>query len=86
MSEIWEYRFDEWSESQADKYYDELIANCQKIAEDTTLGKNYRGILNQLFGFKINGHIIFYRVLNENYIEITRILYERMDLKTRIAE
>jgi len=33
-----------------------------------------------------NRHIIFYRTLNENYVEITRILHERMDLKKRIAE
>ncbi|MFO7673877.1 MAG: type II toxin-antitoxin system RelE/ParE family toxin [Lutibacter sp.] len=35
---------------------------------------------------KTNRHIIFYRILNENDVEITRILHERMDLKRRISE
>jgi toxin ParE1/3/4 len=76
LSNIWEYTFEVWSEQQADKYYSELISICQEIAE----------ISKQLFGIKANRHIIFYRTLNENYVEITRILHERMDLRRRITE
>ena len=86
LSKIWEYTFEIWSEKQADKYYDGLISNCEEIAENPDLGKSYEGILKQLLGIKSNRHIIFYRTLNENYVEITRILHERMDLKKRIAE
>jgi len=86
LSKIWDYTFEVWSEKQADKYYDGLISNCQEIAESPNLGKNYEGISNQLLGIKANRHIIFYRTLNENYVEITRILHERMDLKKRIME
>jgi len=86
LSKIWEYTFEVWSEKQADKYYDGLISNCEEIAENLDLGKNYEGISKQLLGIKSNRHIIFYRTLNENYVEITRILHERMDLKKRIAE
>jgi len=86
LSKIWDYTFEVWSEQQADKYYDGLISTCKEIAENPELGKNYNGISKQLFGMKANRHIIFYRTLNENYVEITRILHERMDLKTRIAE
>jgi toxin ParE1/3/4 len=75
-----------WSEIQADKYFDSLIANCQEIADNPDLGKNYEGISNQLLGLKTNRHIIFYRTLEKDYIEITRILHERMDLKKRITE
>ena len=86
LSKIWEYTFEVWSEKQADKYYDELILNCEEIAKNPDLGKNYEGISKQLLGIKANRHIIFYRTLNEDYVEITRILHERMDLKKRIAE
>ena len=86
LSKIWEYTFEVWSEQQADKYYDGLISNCQEIAKNPELGKTYNGIANQLLGIKVNRHIIFYRRLNENYVEITRILHERMDLKKRITE
>jgi len=86
LSKIWDYTFEIWSEKQADKYYNGLISNCEEIAENPDLGKNYKGISKQLFGIKSNRHIIFYRTLNENYVEITRILHERMDLKKRITE
>ena len=86
LSKIWEYTFEVWSEKQADKYFDELISNCKDIAENPDLGKNYEGISKQLLGIKANLHIIFYRTLSEDYLEITRILHESMDLKKRISE
>lgn len=86
LSKIWDYTFEVWSEQQADKYYNGLISNCHEIAEDPDFGKNYEGISKQLLGVKVNRHIIFYRTPNENYVEITRILHERMDLKKRITE
>jgi len=86
LSKIWEYTFEVWSEKQADKYYDELISNCGEIAKNPDLGKNYEGISKQLLGIQANRHIIFYRTLSKDYVEITRILHERMDLKKRIAE
>ena len=86
LSKIWDYTFEVWSEKQADRYYDGLISNCEEISENPDLGKSYKGISNQLLGMKSNRHIIFYRTLDKSYIEITRILHERMDLKKRITE
>ena len=86
LAKIWNYTYEVWSENQADKYYEMLISNCQEIVDNPDLGKIYGGITQNLLGLKTNRHIIFYRTLNENYIEITRILHERMDLKKRITE
>lgn len=86
LSKIWDYTFDKWSEKQADKYYNTLISNCKEIANNPTLGKKYDGISRQLFGMKVNRHIIFYRSLEQDNVEITRILHQRMDLKKRISE
>ncbi|NKI25202.1 type II toxin-antitoxin system RelE/ParE family toxin [Arenibacter sp. 6A1] len=86
LSKIWDYTFEVWSEREADLYYESLIFNCQEIANNPLLGKKYDGITQDLLGMKSNRHIIFYRNLNDNYIEITRILHERMDLKKRLTE
>ena len=86
LSKIWEYTFEIWNENQADKYYEILISSCQEIAENPNSGKNYEGITPNLLGKKTNRHIIFYRALSEEYVEITRILHERMDLKQRVIE
>lgn len=86
LSNIWDYTFEVWSEQQADDYYNSLISNCKEIAENPDSGKNYERISKQLFGMKANRHIIFYRTLGGNYVEITRILHEKIDLKKRILE
>jgi toxin ParE1/3/4 len=86
LSEIWNYTFDSWSENQADSYYRMLLDNCSAIAENPALGKNYKGIVKLLYGHKAGKHIIFYRKLKVDEIEITRILHEQMDLKHRIQD
>ena len=86
LSSIWEYTFEYWSEYQADKYYKMLISNCRKIADNPDIGKYYDGILDELLGVKAERHIIFYRNLDKEFVEITRILHEKMDLKNRISE
>jgi toxin ParE1/3/4 len=86
LSEIWDYTFDEWSELQADTYYEMLLSTCDYLAANPTLGKRYFGIAKNLFGFKANYHIIFYKVINNRIIQIIRILHGRMDLKSRIRE
>ena len=63
--------------------YDELISNCEEIAKNPDLGTNYKGITKQLLGMKSNRHIIFYRTLDKDYVEITRALHERIDLKKK---
>jgi len=83
---IWNFTADEWSEAQADKYYNMLLNSCQDIANNPDLGKNYDGITTDLFGLKTNRHIIFYRKTIPVPIEITRILHVRMDLKNRLTD
>jgi len=86
LTQIWDYTFDKWSESQADKYYNMLLDNCEEIANNSDLGKKYSAVVENLLGFKVGRHIIFYRRIEEDEIEITRILHEQMELKNRIKE
>lgn len=86
LEKIWEYTVKIWSEHQANAYYETLISNCQEIANDPNLGKTYKGVTKNLLGLKANKHIIFYRNVNEDYVEVTRILHERMNFKKRIKE
>ena len=86
LNRIWNYTFDEWSEEQADKYYKMLLNNCQNVAGNPTLGRSYDEVRTDLLGIKAGRHIIFYRKIDVNTTEITRILHERMDLKNRITD
>jgi toxin ParE1/3/4 len=86
LTSIWNYTYEEWSESQADKYYEILFEAFQDISQNPEMGKNYEGIAKGVSGFRINKHIVFYRRMNSDLIEIVRILHGRMDLKEKFWE
>lgn len=86
LNNIWDYSFEKWSEKQADKYYATIKMACNGIGESPNIGKEYDGISKNLLGLKSEKHIIFYKPLSNDRIEIIRILHERMDLKNRITE
>lgn len=83
---IWNYTVDKRSEIQAEKYYQLLLCKSDEIAANPNLGRKYSEVFETLLGLKIGRHIIFYRIIGENEIEITRILHEQMDLKNRTKE
>jgi toxin ParE1/3/4 len=84
LIEIWDYTVDEWSESQAEKYYYSLIKSCMDLADNPKLGKPYDALSLDVFGYKSGEHIIFFRKLAKNEIEIERILHGMMDLKSKL--
>jgi toxin ParE1/3/4 len=86
LSEIWIYTVDAWSENQADKYYFMILDACQELADGKVSGKNYFEIDSEILGFRTGQHIVFYRKISVEEIEITRILHAQMDIKNRIQE
>jgi len=86
LENIYEYTFNFWSESQADKYYLELVGFCQLLAENPKIAKNHPEIEIDLLGFVANQHLIFFKILNPEEIKIIRILGAEMDLKNRMKD
>lgn len=86
LTQIWNYTFNKWSENQADIYYLMLIENCKELTFNPELGKNYSEVTQNLLGFNAGRHIIFYHRIENNEIEIIRILHGQMDLKNRLKE
>jgi toxin ParE1/3/4 len=84
LSAIWNYTVETWSEKQADKYYFMLLDTCQDIADGKLSGKMYPEIRNEIFGYRAGQHILFYRKLNHEKVEVIRILHTQMDLKNRV--
>jgi len=84
LAEIWDYTVVEWSENQAENYYNLIMASCMDLANNPQLGKSY-GILSlNVLGYKCGQHILFYRAMTKNEIEIVRVLHGMMDLKNKI--
>ena len=86
LNNIWKYTFEKWSENQADKYYAMLKLACAEIGKNPQIGKQYDKINKNLLGLHSGRHIIFYQFIDQQEIEIIRILHERMDLRNRIND
>jgi toxin ParE1/3/4 len=86
LTDIWNYTYLKWSEDQAEKYYHLLIDTYIKIADNPGLGNDYSIITNNLLGFKAGRHIIFYRCIEGDEIEVIRILHEQMNIGSRLLD
>jgi toxin ParE1/3/4 len=84
LIEIWDYTVEQWSENQAEKYYNLIMASCMDLANNPKLGRSYNIISQNLLGYKCGEHIIFYQEIVKNEIEIARVLHGMMDLKNKI--
>ena len=60
-------------------YYNMLLESCKELAGNPGVGKNYSDITPTLMGFKSERHIIFYRMIGADEIEVVRFLHEQMD-------
>jgi toxin ParE1/3/4 len=84
LIEIWDYTVEQWSENQAQTYYNLIMASCLDLANNPQLGKSYNIVSQNLLGYKCGEHIIFYQEIVKNEIEIARVLHGMMDLKNKI--
>ncbi|MEP7268408.1 MAG: type II toxin-antitoxin system RelE/ParE family toxin [Saprospiraceae bacterium] len=61
-----------------------LLNSCSELAKNPKLGKEYNILIKGVLGYTSGEHIIFYRVVSFDEIEIVRILHRMMDFKSKI--
>ncbi len=84
LNGIWVYTFHKWSKKQADRYYDLIIEEIEFIADNFMTGKSAEQTRKNYRMTKIKSHLIFYRKVEDDIVEIVRILHQRMDIKKRL--
>ena len=84
LDKIWIYTLNKWSKEQADRYYDLIIAEIDFIADNYLIGKSAGQTRKNYRVTKIKSHLIFYRKVENEIVEIVRILHQRMDIKKRL--
>lgn len=85
LNKIWVFTFHNWSREQADRYYNLIIAEIEFIADNFMSGKSVEHIRKGYRVTKIQSHLIFYRKVENETVEIVRILHQRMDIKKRLT-
>lgn len=85
LTSIWEYAYSEWSESQADEYYEMLISSCNRLLHPSIISnRSYDEITDGLLGIRAGHHVIFYMIMDNEDVMVIRILHERMDIKMHL--
>ena len=73
LENIWLFTFENWSDKQADRYFNLVIDEIQYLTENPESGKDYSRIRKGYFRAKVKSHFIFYKInLQENQLEIIR--------------
>ena len=87
IEEIWLYTAETWSVQQADRYYNMILDEIEYIAEHPLCGRDYSDVRERYRCLKVKSHLIFYKhVANEKFVEIIRILHQKMDIEERLKD
>ncbi|AWH74791.1 type II toxin-antitoxin system RelE/ParE family toxin [Dokdonia sp. Dokd-P16] len=84
LDKIWIYTLNKWSKEQADRYYDLIMGEIDFIADNYLIEKSAEQTRKNYRVTKIKSHLIFYRKVENEIVEIVRILHQRIDIKKRL--
>jgi toxin ParE1/3/4 len=84
LDNIFDY-FAELSVDAGERFVDDFNQKCRNLSAFPHIGRAYIEIESSLRGIPLSGYIIFYRV-NENSIEIIRVVSEYRDLDSLFTE
>lgn len=84
LTDIWEYTLNKWSKIQADRYFALMMGEIEFIADNFNSGKAIEDTRKSYRVTKVKSHLIFYRKVENDVVEIVRILHQRMDVKKRL--
>lgn len=80
LEKIWLYTLKKWSKEQADRYYNLLMDEINFLRSNPNSGKSAEYIRAGYRAAFVKSHIIFYRVLDEQKLDIIRILHQSVDI------
>jgi toxin ParE1/3/4 len=80
LEKIWIYTFKNWSKEQADKYYSLIIDEIEFLRSNPHTGKSAEFVRPGYRVSYVKSHIIFYKTVKEEKLEIIRILHQRVNI------
>lgn len=75
-----------WGQAQRNIYIKQFDDTFHMLAETPAVGKNCSFIKDGYQKFPQGSHIIFYKTVKNNRIEITRILHKNMDVTSKLSD
>ncbi|AKJ41879.1 type II toxin-antitoxin system RelE/ParE family toxin [Pragia fontium] len=78
LENIYRYSHREFGQIKAERYIRCIDAALNKLADFPQLGIHYFHLAKDLMGYKVESHIVFYRVRHD-VISVLRVLHKSMD-------
>ena len=75
---IWEYSFQEWGATHADRYLDNLDQRIHALARNPSLGNCRDEVRKGYRALNVNRHTVYYTV-SASAIQVIRVLHAQMD-------
>jgi toxin ParE1/3/4 len=85
LKEIVAYTKERWGRNQRDEYLTMLDACFHQLAANPLKGTDCGDIRNGYRKLFAGRHVIYYRQMLNDSIEIVRILHRRMDIETQLS-
>lgn len=86
LKSIARYTADTWGRDQRNRYLALLDGCFHELANNPCKGKDCGYIRPGYRKQTVGRHVVFYRELDADYVEIVRILHERMDVESHLSE
>ena len=78
LEEIWLYTFGQWSREQAGEYHRGIMTVIEGLASGSKRGQR-ADVREGYWKYNIGLHIVYFRC-SDDYLDVIRILHERMDV------
>ena len=86
LEKIWLYTFKKWFADQADRYYSIIIDEIEFLTSHFNSGKSAEHIRDGYRTAKVKSHLIFYRMSEDQKLEVIRILHQNLDVDDRLKQ
>lgn len=84
FSSIYKYSFLNFGEHQADSYPEDLEQTLTKLSASPFMGQDGSDLTVSIRHYNFQQHAIYYRI-KSNYLFITRILHQQMDMRSHLS-
>ena len=86
LKDIGRHTLKKWGREQRNHYLSILDACFRQLADNPFNGKDCSEIRSGYRKFNVGSHIIFYRQIVTDSIEIVRVLHGHMDVENHLSE
>jgi len=86
IENIWLFTYENWSQEQADRYYNLIMDEIEFVSENFESGMSRNYLRKGYRSTKVKSHIIFYKKSLKNIVEIIRVFHQKMDVESRLND